>query len=251
MGSRRSSWAGRLAVGVAAAVMVVVSVTGCRRPWMPPVPNLESDPDAVVQQMLDHLQVKYGTTFQVYTANWAGGLLSGNVTTFAVYPTGGIPQDNFEVVSDTSGTQLAFHDGYVGNLMTSTYKTKAQAAISGNLPGSIAVVNNLGSNNTFPDDMSAATTFDQFKVYTDQHIQVIFALYVPLTNGLDKAAIQAMLPALQSELSAIAADGSLLVAGYQADEFDKDVVPAVNDPVQRYGGVPGMVSFFVSTYWRN
>jgi hypothetical protein len=231
--------------------MVVVSVTGCRRPWMPPVPNLESDPAAVQQQMLDHLQAKYGTTFQVYTANWAGGLLSGNVTTFGVYPTGGIPQDNFEVVSDTSGAQLAFHDGYVGNLMNPVYADKVGDIVTALLPGALVQIFPLGQNKTFPDDMDGTTTFDQFKAYADQNMQITFMVYVRLADDLDEAAVSTLLPTLQGELKAVAEKGYVDLMAYQATDFDTQVVPFLDDPSQCFFGVaaPGFTQFELGTQW--
>jgi hypothetical protein len=212
-----------------------------------------ADRQEMVRQMLDHLQAKYGKPFKLYWSRWPDKMRYNVDTAFGVYPEGGMWQDYFLVKPDTSGKETVFHDGYVGILMRPTYEEKAQAILSRYFPGSILLAVSLGQDGTFPDDLDAAATFDQFKAHADQNYDVNFTLYVPVSDGLDEAAAKAMLPDLRSELSAVAGRGYLYVVACLPDVFEERIASRLrDDPVRRFEGVfvaGGYVQFEFNTRW--
>jgi hypothetical protein len=217
----------------------------------------ELDRQEMVRQMLDHLQAKYGKPFTLYIAGWPSkmnGLNPENIF-FGVYPEGGIPRDHFLVKPDMSGAETVFHDGYTGILIRPIYEEKAQAIASRYFPGSIIQTDSLGTNGTFPDNFDAATTFDQFKAHADQDYEVNFSLYIPLSDGLDGAAVSAMLPNFQRDLSTVAGRGYLFAAACLPDVFEEKVVAYLSDdPENRFRGSPiagGYIQFRSTTRWES
>jgi hypothetical protein len=214
-----------------------------------------ADRQEMVRQMLDHLQAKYGKPFKVTWWRWPDKMRYNVDTAFGVYPEGGIREDYFLVEPDTSGKETVFHDGYVAILMRPVYEEKAQAIMSRYFPGSIVMAYSLGTDGTFPDDLDAGATFDQFKAYADQNYDVNFDLYIPVSDGLDEVAAEAMLPDLRSELSAVAGRGSLAVTGCLPDVFEERIASRLrDDPVTRFRGdfvAGGYVQFGFKIRWES
>jgi hypothetical protein len=232
---------------LAVMVAMLFSLTSCFSPSLP-------TRDEVIQQMLSHLQTKYGEAFTVrnvsWGKSWSKNPLNSGSTGFSVYPSDGNSEYYFTVDVDESTRPISFHDGYVGNLMEPTYQKQAQEEIAKRLPGAIVRLNTIGQYNTFPDDFTQRTTFDQFKTYADKNTQLLFGVFFPLLEDQDKASVEPLATELKQPMSNIAGYGILAFTAYSKDEFINVVTPELTGPTPNYHGTPGVVKFWINVDWK-
>ncbi|MGL4695365.1 hypothetical protein [Enterococcus larvae] len=177
--------------------------------------------EEVKQEMLDHLQEKYGEEFECQSIEYKSWSQSGYEHMFA-YPKDGNPKNNFAIYRYDEGER--YEDGYVGFVMEKVYQEKIEAIVKEYFPTSV-VRSGFAKRYTYPDSFDLNMDFEVFERYVDKKNRVVASIYIAAQKKEEVS--NEVLASVEKKMKGMVAIGSLSVVGFMPEEFEEYII---NDP---------------------
>jgi len=209
---------------VGICLIIVMTTGGCEKMYNDYVKKKQEElpsREEVKQEMLNHLQEKYGEEFECVTIEYKSWSQSG-MEQMEAYPKGSNPNYNFALDRKTNEDgSITYEDGYVGFLMEEKYVELLEPVVKEYFPESTVWV---GYNKyTYPEAFTKETTFEEFQEYAGKKIRIGIGVYIPMKLESEEE-VAKKIEAMGSKLKELLPIGRITVTGYSEEAYQTDIV---------------------------
>lgn len=173
--------------------------------------------EEVKQEMLDHLQEKYGEEFECQSIEYKSWSQSGYEHMFA-YPKGGNPKNNFAIYRYDEGE--CYEDGYVGLLMKDNYYEIVDDIIKKYFEENTV---NINYKYVYPDSFNSKISFEKFLEYANKKNNITISIYVQVEDGFSEERLGTLFGDIKNEIEKTISIAFLSISCYLREGYREDI----------------------------
>lgn len=177
----------------------------------------QSTREEVKQEMLAHLQQKYGEDFVCQSIEYKSWAQPGYENMLA-YPVEGDSDETFAVYRYDDGA--SYEDGYVGLLMKPRYLEFIELIIKRHFEENTITLN---YNYAYPSSFDSDISFEEFLRYANKKNNITISIHVLVQEGFTEKSLNTIFEEVKDELEQTIEIGFLSISCYLETSYRADI----------------------------